>query len=436
MSSVQANAYFGIGATVTNDITKGELPAVLIVDDVDANLIVLEGLLEDLPCEVVRADSGNKALRELLRQEFAVVLLDVHMPHMDGFEVAEHIRLNPSTRHVPIVFLTAHHAEDKALRGYDAGAVDFLFKPVNADILRGKVLVFLELASARRLLGDRNRELAAKNAELNELAETQTALVKRLSDANQALAAAYRELQTTQGQLIQSAKMAALGELVAGVAHEINNPLAFVMSHLETVTRSLNGCEPQATASPASATDSWNRAQTRLTEMRHGLARIRDLVVKLRTFSRLDEGERKQINVRESIESVLTIVQHRMTDRIELELHVEAPEVIDCSAGLLNQALMNLLTNAIDAIPERGQIVVRAGAEGDTYVLSVSDTGEGIPPEIKERVVEPFFTTKPVGKGTGLGLSIAHSVVKQHGGRLELNDRLGGGTEAVLKIPL
>lgn len=419
------------------DSSTGALPTVLIVDDVDANLVVLEGLLEDMPCEVVRANSGNQALRELLRQEFAVVLLDVHMPQMDGFEVAEHIRLNPSTRNVPILFLTAHHAEDKALRGYDAGAVDFLFKPVNADILRSKVLVFLELAASRKLLADRNRQLASKNAELGALAEQQTALVMRLSEANHALEAAYRELQTTQGQLVQSAKMAALGELVAGVAHEINNPLAFVMSHLDTVSRSLNACEPtpsQAQATPA--TENWNRAQQRLKEMSFGLNRIRDLVVKLRTFSRLDEGERKLINVRESIESVLTIVQHRMTDRIELETQVGDPETLDCSAGLLNQALMNLLTNAIDAIPEQGKIALRAGAEGEHYVISVADTGPGIPPEIKERVIEPFFTTKPVGKGTGLGLSIAHSVVKQHGGSLELKDRPEGGTEAVLRIPL
>src|SRR5690606_10479948 len=115
----------------------------------------------------------------------------------------------------------------------------------------------------------------------------------------------------------------------------------------------------------------WSRAQQRLQEMTLGLSRIRDLVVKLRTFSRLDEGERKLINLKESIESVITIVRHRMADRIELETHVGEPEVLDCSAGLLHQALMNLLTNAIDAIPDKGKITVRAAAEGDQYVLSV-----------------------------------------------------------------
>ena len=198
-------------------------PAVLAVDDVEANLIALRALIEDMDCEVVFAKSGNDALRHLLRRQFAVVLLDVQMPEMDGYEVAHHARKNPSTRDVPIIFLTAaNNSEGMVLRGYGSGAVDFLFKPLNPSILRSKVRVFLELHLAAQKLADAKAVLERRNAELK---------------------AAYSELQVTHAQLVQSAKMASLGELVAGVAHEINNPLAFVLSHLETVRRSLGVVE-------------------------------------------------------------------------------------------------------------------------------------------------------------------------------------------------
>jgi len=248
------------------------------------------------------------------------------------------------------------------------------------------------------------------------------------------------ELQSKQLQLVQSAKMASLGELVAGVAHEINNPLAFVLSHLDTVRRKLCQLEPELPGPLSdSAREKWIRATERLDEVGPGLERIRELVIKLRTFSRLDEGERKVVDVRECVESVLMILAHRTRDRIEVEMSFGPPAALDCFPSLLNQALMNLIANAIDAIAQagtEGKLAISGGAVGDTYVLRVVDSGCGIPEALRERVFDPFFTTKDVGQGTGLGLSITYSIIKKHGGSLQLLPADGGGTVAQIALPL
>lgn len=392
------------------------LPAVLLVDDVEANLVALRAVLSDLPCELSVARSGNEALRQLLRREFAVMLLDVQMPEMDGYEVARHAQENPATRGVPIVFVTAtHDTEESVLRGYRTGAFDFLFKPIEPGILRSKVRVFLDLYDSRRQIAAAKQTLEKTNGELE----------RTLS-----------ELKATQAQLVQSAKMASLGELVAGIAHEINNPLAFALNHLDTARRSLTRVEAELTPCSESVRTDWEKAQSRLSEMGLGLFRIRDLVVKLRTFSRLDGDERGVASVSDCVDSVLTILQHRLGDGIRVETRIGEPRMLECYPNLLNQALMNLVANSIDAVEPEGAIEIAAGAAGEEYVIAVSDSGPGIPQALRERVFEPFFTTKPVGKGTGLGLSITYSIVQRHGGALAISDREGGGTTITIRLPL
>jgi len=254
---------------------------------------------------------------------------------------------------------------------------------------------------------------------------------------NEQLRDAFTELQAKQQQLVQSAKMASLGELVAGIAHEINNPLAFVVSHLNTVDRSLSKVEAAlAPAESETAKEHWGRARLRLQEIEVGVERIRELVIKLRTFSRLDEGEQKQVSIRECVASIVTILGHRLKDRIDVRTHFGMPDLVDCFPSLLNQALMNLVSNAIDAIEGQGSISITTGADGDSYIIAVADTGRGIPEELRQRVLDPFFTTKPVGKGTGLGLSITYSIVQRHHGTLELLPAEGGGTIATIRFPL
>lgn len=379
-----------------------DLPQLLVVDDVEANLIAVEALLEGLPCRVVSVQSGEEALRKLLRSEFVAILLDVQMPGMDGYEVARIARGNPRTKDIPIIFLTAkQETKEDALRGYGTGAVDFLFKPISPVVLRSKAKVFVELYRKRR--------------------EVETA---------------YAELSVTQSQLVQSAKMAALGELVAGVAHEINNPLGFVSSHLRTALRCLDGMDEQVRQTlQADEVAQWDKASARLREMDIGVERIKELVKQLRTFSRLDEGESKTIEFRECIESVLMILAHLISDKVKVTLDLSGPAEFECYPGPLNLALMNLVTNAIDAVGGEGTIRIATEGRGDSVAISVSDDGEGIPEEYHARVFEPFFTTKSVGKGTGLGLSISYSIAQKHGGTLTVSSFPLHGSTFTLEIP-
>ncbi len=377
--------------------------------------------------EVEVVPDGKAALAAALENPPDLVLSDVMMPEMDGVSLLDALRADERTKTVPVILVSARAGEEARLAGLETGADDYLVKPFAAREVLSRVRTHLDMARVRR----------AAAAAAEELAETRAALMSELELKHDALQQAYEELKRTQAQLVHAAKMASLGELVAGVAHEINNPLAFALGHLgtaekclATVDAALAGSLPEA---PAAA---FERARDRLSEMHLGLSRIRELVLKLRTFSRLDEGERKLVSVRDSVESVLTILAHRLGERINVTCRFEEPDVIDCFAGPFNQAVMNLVTNAIDAVEPSGDITISTGMRGGAFELEVADTGTGIPDGLRDRVFEPFFTTKPVGQGTGLGLSITHAIAEQHGGSVELLPREGGGTRAILRFPL
>jgi len=409
--------------------------------------------------DVIQARNGEEAIELVAIQPVDCVLLDMDMPGLSGEETCRRLKESPVARDIPVLLLTALEDSQAVLAGLASGADDFIQKSAGFEVLKARLRAQLrrrqiedetrkvrerllqsehEAAQARashELAETRARlveELQRKNQELEELARAKVQLAEGVQRAHVELENAYRELQATQAKLIQSAKMASLGELVAGVAHEINNPLAFVISHLATVVDRLNKLRPGL---DPSATGHWELAKTRANEMNDGLARIKELVLKLRTFSRLDEGEYKAISMQECVDAVLTIQQHRFGERITASTHIEQPDIVSCYPSLISQAVMNLVSNAIDAITGEGAIRIFAGDRGSCYEIAVEDTGTGIPMDLRERVIEPFFTTKPVGSGTGLGLAITYSIVQKHGGTFELKDAEGGGTRAVIRFP-
>jgi two-component system NtrC family sensor kinase len=396
-------------------------PTILLVDDELSNRVLLRAYLGSA-YDIHDASDGASALAFVESAQPDLVLLDVMMPEMSGFEVCQRLKERRDD-YLPVILFTALGEQDDRNAGLRAGADDFLTKPVDRHELILRVQTFLRLR-------DQNQRIRTQLKELNERDQIIRQQVQELEQA-------YRELQATQAQLIQSAKIASLGELVAGLAHEINNPLAFAVSHLGTARRSLEklGRRIRTESSQADLLH-WERAEDRLREMGVGLERIQELVLKLRIFSRMDQGEEGRVSMRECVATILAILGHRLRAGVEVETHLGEPDQIDCFPSLINQALMNLVANAIDAIDGQGRLTISTGKEGDSFTIAVTDTGPGIPETLRERVLEPFFTTKPVGAGTGLGLSITHSIVKKHHGTLELRSADGGGTAAIIKIPL
>ncbi|MEG4534645.1 PAS domain S-box protein [Microcoleus sp. D2_18a_D3] len=299
---------------------------------------------------------------------------------------------------------------------------------------------------------------------------TQTRTAARLAQAQtQQLEETLRELQRTQTQLIQSEKMSSLGQLVAGVAHEINNPVNFIygnLSYTSEYTQNLLKMlrlyqkeYPQPSARIVEAREDFEidylieDLPKILASMKFGADRIRDIVLSLRTFSRLDEAEKKQVDIHEGIESTLLILQNRLKHKADhptinvIKEYGNLP-LVECYPGQLNQVFMNLLSNALDAlemeIKESNRtaknlaITIRTQVtDNNSVAIWIADSGPGMSEDVQKRLFDPFFTTKPIGKGTGLGLAISHSIiVEKHGGKLSCNSVLGEGSEFAIEIPL
>ncbi|MFZ4557006.1 MAG: sensor histidine kinase [Pseudanabaena sp.] len=416
---------------------------ILVVDDTPTNLQVLFDLLSEQGYRVAIAKNGETALQRLETFQPNLILLDVMMPGIDGFETCQRFKANPNIRDIPVIFMTALSDSLDKVKGLRLGAVDYITKPIQHEEVLARIQVHLQLR------------------------KTTCVLEQRTTDLDKVV----ENLKAAQIQLVQGEKMSALGQLVAGIAHEINNPINFVHGNLnhatEYVKELLAFVELYQQQPPAPIAEVQQLAQDidleflrtdlikLIDSMRIGTARIRDLVISLRNFSRLDEADCKPANLHDGIDSTIVILQHR------LKAQPNFPEIqiirdygvlpdVECYPSQLNQVFMNLLSNAIDALESHTthmpKITIRTSvianslpesATSDWVKISIADNAGGIPESIQPKLFDPFFTTKPVGKGTGLGLSISHQIItEKHQGKIEFYSSVGQSTEFVIHIPI
>jgi len=300
------------------------------------------------------------------------------------------------------------------------------------------------------------QEIEEINKELRQQQEELKTTNEVLEDQKEELQKTLESLKLTQSQLVQSEKMASIGQLVAGIAHEINNPVTFISAGVDSLNTNLEEVgqvlDIYHRITPENAEEKLKeikilkekieyketiREINKLIEsVRTGTERTTEIVKGLRTFSRLDEDVLKTADIHEGLDSTLILLRNKYKDRIEIEkLYGDIPE-IECYPGQLNQVFMNILVNAIDAIDDKGTITISTSKSNGSIRISIKDTGKGIPEDIRSKIFEPFFTTKEVGQGTGLGLSICHGIIERHGGSSEVKSVVGKGSEFVIVLPV
>jgi signal transduction histidine kinase len=425
---------------MTTTLVSAITGLVLIVDDTPTNLEVISETLSDAGFDVAIATSGDRALQQMERRLPDLILLDVMMPGIDGFETCRRLKANPRTSKIPVIFMTALADADSKVQALDIGAVDFISKPFHEKEVLARVKTHLQLHQLTQTLAE---QVAQKT----------------------------KELMDSQLQVIQSEKMSALGNLVAGVAHEINNPVGCIVGNVDAVQDAIADLFkaidlysqqiPQPDATLAAELEELDLEYLRedlpklIKAMEDGGDRIKSISKSLRTFSRADSDQKQSFNLHEGINSTVLILRHRLkADEHRPEIAVitdyaPLPE-IECFPGQLNQVFMNILANAIDAIEESSQglsfaemkaspnqITIRTTLEDGQVKIAIADNGKGIPDDVKDRIFDHLFTTKGVGKGTGLGLAIAHQIiVEKHRGAIAVDSTPGQGTKFTLILPI
>lgn len=295
---------------------------------------------------------------------------------------------------------------------------------------------------------DSKTEIGELTKSFNNMSRKVTRVQADLTSKVNELERANKDLQEAQAQLVHSAKMGSLGQVVAGVAHELNNPIGFIHSNMDVLQDyigKLLRIVEVAEKKPEELKDIKKELDYEymskdlprlISSCEDGARRVRDIVLNLRNFSRSDELKRKEYNLEEGLESTLQILKSELKDRIRLHKDYGKIPVINCYAGQINQVFMNILTNAIQAIDGKGDIWIKTEQKGLEIWVSIKDSGKGIPKDIQEKIFDPFFTTKPVGQGTGLGLSISYGIIQKHGGEIVVTSEPNKGTTFTIILPL
>lgn len=407
---------------------------ILAVDDSPENLILICGLLRD-DYQVKVAIDGENALRIAHAQPPPdLILLDIMMPKMDGYTVCRHLKADAQTCAIPVLFLSALTDVECESRGFELGAEDFISKPINPEIVKHRISKQLELKAHRE--------------QLQSLVDQKTSELK----------SAYQDLHNLHQQVLQQQKLATLGQLAAGVAHEINTPIGYVTSNLNTlkvyVGKIMAGCdrlEQHLKDDPDSGCFAQWQQQKRVLKFDHALADLPDLideslcgidsiskiVLSLKGFSRVEHvSDRVAVDLHQLLESALKIAWNDLKYKAQIVKNYSDLPMVECLPQQISQVFINLLMNAAQAIDKNGVITISTQCQRGFAVVKISDNGCGFSPQLHELIFKPFFTTKQVGVGTGLGLSICHDIIKQHNGLIAVESQPTLGSCFSVSLPL
>jgi len=431
---------------------------ILYIEDDPANKTLVKKLLSSNGFQVIEADDGLSGIQIAQSERPDLILMDMSMPGLDGYETTTRMKGMDELKDIPIVAVTAHAMKGDRERTLAAGCNGYISKPIDIGTFAEQVRGYI----------DGKQEHINSTEEASYLKEYSQKLVERLEEKVIELSAynevleekvneKVRELQQAHEQLIQSDKMASIGQLAAGVAHEINNPIGYVSSNLTTLAQYMadlagvldayQEVEPQLDLKAASSKkllalkekvdmDYLRKDITSLIgESQEGIKRVKKIVQDLKDFSHVDNDEWQHVDLHEGLDSTLNIVHNEIKYKADVIKEYGSIPVVECLSYQINQVFMNILVNAAQAIDERGEIRIRTGTEDDMVWVEIRDTGRGIESEHIKKVFDPFFTTKPVGKGTGLGLSMTYSIVNKHGGKIDVESQPKKGTTFRIWLP-
>ncbi|MBC2606356.1 sensor histidine kinase [Pelagicoccus albus] len=373
--------------------------SIMIVDDVQQNLRLLCEILSDHDYQLRPFSQPINALKSAFDLPPDLILLDVNMPEIDGFEFCKRIKANESTSRIPVIFISAQKDNAGILEGFRHGAVDYITKPFQAGEVISRIQTHLKLQRYQ----------------------------KELSDKNSNLERAMAELKSTQAQLVHAEKMASLGVLTAGIAHEINNPIAFIQANANVMAKRLEQMSQGSRSFGPKEQIDWKHLSEGFLD---GSKRIADIVKSLQTYARVDEVGLKEYDPSLNITATLKLFSHRTKRGMNLSSNIQKPEKKLCAnPGKINQVFTNLLSNAIavlEGMETSQEKIIKIDArtireeDQDWYMIRVEDNGPGLKEGQEERIFDPFYTTKEPGKGLGLGLSIASKLMEEHKGKLRV----------------
>ncbi|MEO1428161.1 MAG: response regulator [Cyanobacteria bacterium J06633_8] len=433
-----------------------EIETILVIDDSPTNLEVLHDVLGNAGYEVLVEMDGASGIEQVEANPPDLILLDVMMPKIDGFETCRRLQANASTKDIPIIFITALTEAEEKVKGLSLGAVDYITKPFEQQEVIARISLHLKL---RKL----NLELDKQKQELEV----------RVKERTLELSQTLEQLKNAQLQLVQAEKISSLGQLVAGVAHEVNNPIGFISTNLHYANQYIEdllmlvGLFQKNCSNPGSEVEAQIETMDLghiekdlpklMSSMKLGTDTIKGIMQSLRNFSRTDGNDKKLVDIHQGIEATLMILQHRLKayskrPAIQVIKDYSILPKIKCYPGQLNQVFMNLLANAIDVLEEsindslcvnnegyialNPQIRITTTIDKHQLTVKIADNGKGMSESVKNEIFQPFFTTKPEGKGTGLGLSISYQIITEnHGGNLQCISSPGEGTEFLIQIP-